>query len=89
MYDVGDVGDPANEALVGDDTVDDSTEQVEPTLSSRNRIGASPRRIRKSSPPPRLVIGVVVVVVDVERCCFPLELLLLLVLWWCAIKSGS
>jgi hypothetical protein len=37
-------------ALVGVDTVDDVAEGTEePTLSSRKRIGAIPRRIRKSS----------------------------------------
>ena len=75
----------ANETLVGDETVDDATEQVEPTLSRRKRMGASPLRIRKSSP-RRLLIGVDVVV-DVEHCCFPLEDEVLLL--WCAIKSGS
>lgn len=37
-------------ALVGVDTADDVADGTEePTLSSRNRIGAMPRRIRKSS----------------------------------------
>ena len=38
-------------ALVGVDTVDDVADGTEePTLSSRNRIGAIPRLILKSSP---------------------------------------
>jgi hypothetical protein len=50
---IGDVAaeDEKNDvALVGVDTVDDVADGTEePTLSSRKRIGAIPRRIRKSS----------------------------------------
>jgi hypothetical protein len=51
---IGDVAaeDEKNDvALVGVDTVDDVADGTEePTLSSRQRIGAIPRLIRKSSP---------------------------------------
>lgn len=40
-----------DEALVGVDTTDEAVDGTEePTLSNRKRIGANPRRIRKSSP---------------------------------------
>lgn len=50
---IGDVAEDEKKdaALVGVDTADDGAEETEePTLSNRNRIGANPRRTRKSSP---------------------------------------